>query len=74
VAPSPEFTWEGHIAASGYHFQLSTDADFLGIIIDESSLTEPKYTASGLSMNTQYWWRVEMLICNTSPWSEYEIY
>ena len=34
-------------------------------------LTAPQFTASGLSMNTQYWWRVEMFNpTSTSPWSE----
>lgn len=71
VAPSPQFTWIGHFAATGYHFQLSTTEDFSGIVIDETMLTAPQFTASGLSMNTQYWWRVEMFNpTSTSPWSE----
>ncbi|HPI21503.1 MAG TPA: fibronectin type III domain-containing protein, partial [Candidatus Kapabacteria bacterium] len=71
VAPSPQFTWIGHFAATGYHFQLSTTEDFSGIVIDETTLTEPQFTGSGLSMNTQYWWRVEMYNpTSTSPWSE----
>lgn len=65
------FNWEGNLAATSYHLQVSSTSDFSGIIIDDESLTETSYTYSSLAPLTQYYWRVSMTNpCDVSDWSE----
>lgn len=68
---SPLFTWNRHIAASNYYLQVSATEDFSELIIDEPTLTSNRYVGSGLGMNTQYWWRVQMSNpFSTGDWSD----
>ncbi|HPO64298.1 MAG TPA: hypothetical protein PK762_14555, partial [Candidatus Kapabacteria bacterium] len=71
LVPTPKFTWTRHIAASNYYLQVSSTDDFENLIIDQPMLETNSFIGDGLGMNTQYWWRVQMLNpFGNSDWSE----
>ncbi|MEM6646306.1 MAG: fibronectin type III domain-containing protein [Bacteroidota bacterium] len=52
--------WTAVDGATGYDFQLATDAAFSALVIDESGLAAvpfPAFTPSGLSADVTYHWR-----------------
>ncbi|HPO64268.1 MAG TPA: fibronectin type III domain-containing protein, partial [Candidatus Kapabacteria bacterium] len=65
------FEWTGYLAASGYHLQVATDEAFENILINEPNYPGTSYVVSGLSLNTQFFWRVMMVNpCSENEWSE----
>ncbi len=69
LAPSTELTWEPYFAATGYNVQVALDEAFENIVINVPNLTGTSYITAGLSMSTQYYWRVQMFnSANTSEW------
>ncbi|MBK6903441.1 MAG: T9SS type A sorting domain-containing protein [Saprospirales bacterium] len=58
VVLQPTFQWTLDPKASGYHFQLATDAAFANVIIDLPNLPGGSFTPGGpLAEGTTYYWR-----------------
>ena len=51
-------SWDAAQQATGYHYQLATDANFNTIIRDEST-AETQVSLSPLNSNTRFWFRVQ---------------
>jgi hypothetical protein len=59
VSLTPTLDWNDVSGASTYTVHVATDAGFSNVVINESGLTSSQYAVtSGLSNNTQYFWRV----------------
>ncbi len=55
---TPTLSWNAVTGADSYKVQLSDDAGFSTFIIDQSGVTETSLDVTGLSNDTQYYWRV----------------
>ena len=55
--------------ATAYHLQLSTDANFGSLIIDDSTLSSASYEAQSLAEGGRHYWRVRAE--NTFGWGPY---
>ncbi|GEM_PF-465325 len=52
------FSWYKTAAADLYHIQVSLTGGFSSFISNDSTLTDSTTSATGLSLNTTYYWRV----------------
>ena len=70
ISLSPVLTWNASNGAESYQVQISIQDDFSTTVIDQGGITITSYTASGLSFDTKYYWRVNAQNDGgTSPWS-----
>lgn len=58
VATNPTLTWNASTGAASYRLQIATDTLFTSIAVDQSEIATTSYSASGLTTNTKYYWRV----------------
>lgn len=58
VATSSNFLWEKNINAESYNLQVATDLTFTNIVRDISNITTTSQLITGLTSNTQYYYRV----------------
>ena len=58
VATNPTLTWNACSGATSYRVQVSTDAGFAAMIVDQSNITMTSYALNGLTTNTAYYWHV----------------
>lgn len=67
------FRWNEQPAASGYLWQLATDAQFNHLVCTRET-SEPRFNSSlqtNIQNNTQYFWRVQAIVPNQlGVWSE----
>ena len=71
VETDPTLLWNTTAGAALYSLQVATSSDFSNLIVNEDNIINPYYNVSGLSNNTQYFWRVNASnIVGTSAWSE----
>lgn len=65
--------WQRKEGATGYKLQLSTDNTFAtGLIVNDSTITDTAYQVNGLTVATQYYWRVKAMGTGglfSLPWS-----
>ncbi len=66
---SPTLEWEAVNGAGTYQVQVSTQANFSSAVVDAAGIAATQYQASGLSPNTQYYWRVLASNAGTNNWS-----
>lgn len=52
------FNWDSSLRADKYEFQLATDTLFQNIVVIDTSITGTSRVVTGLSYNTNYFWRV----------------
>ncbi len=65
------FAWKKVESASSYQLQVATDEGFGNIVLDKNKLAAITQKASGLTLNTEYFWRVRSLSSTSnSNWSE----
>ena len=57
ISLNPQLTWEFLPSTTGFALQVSTHQDFSTLLIDQQDLAVPHFTLSGLTGNTQYFWR-----------------
>jgi|GEM_PF-1429116 len=70
VAIAPALTWNPVSAATSYSVQLSTVSSFATTIVNQTGIPSTSYTASGLSNNSTYFWRVNATNANgAGNWS-----
>ena len=55
------FFWTPKGFAAEYQLQVSTDAGFSTLLVDQAGLTETRYTLPAVAANTRYYWRVNTL-------------
>jgi hypothetical protein len=56
------FKWNRALStATGYHFQISENAGFNTVFVQDSTLLDTVKTVSGLSNGTTYYWRVSAI-------------
>jgi len=70
VLLSPALIWLSIGGVTSYRVQLATDSSFTTPILDQPGVTESALSLSGLSLSTEYFWRV--LAVNSygeGPWS-----
>ncbi len=68
ISTNPTLVWNAVSGATGYEYQYGTDYTF--IINTEGTTTNTQISTSGLSYQTQYYWRVRATDgINTSNWS-----
>jgi hypothetical protein len=69
-SPSPYLVWRSVAGAVSYQVQVSTSSGFSPLVVDEAALADTIYGASGLSDNTQYYWRARAnAVGSASAWS-----
>jgi photosystem II stability/assembly factor-like uncharacterized protein len=70
VSTSPSLSWAALNGAETYDLQVSTQPDFSLLFIDESQISSTNFAVTGLSTNTQYYWRVRgNNVTGSSRWS-----
>jgi subtilisin-like proprotein convertase family protein len=67
----PRFVWTAVPNAVTYDLQVSTDANFATLVVNQSNITAPGFTpATQLLPNTAYFWRVRAVSpCGMAPFS-----
>jgi hypothetical protein len=58
VVLNPTLVWNAAANAADYRVQVSTAADFSGMVFDQSNIAATSVGISGLTAGTQYFWRV----------------
>ncbi len=67
---TPTLSWNAVNGADSYKVQLSDDAGFSNIVFEQLDITTSSVDVTGLSNNTQYYWRVLATnIAGDSNWS-----
>ncbi len=67
---SVQLIWKSLIHTSGFNVQMSTVDDFNTLLVDETAITDTLYKVTGLSFNTQHFWRVNAVnAAGNSPFS-----
>jgi YVTN family beta-propeller protein len=70
IVTTPALSWNTVATATSYSVQVSTDSNFSTTVINQSNITATSYQATGLSINTVYYWRVDASNgAGTGPWS-----
>ena len=65
------FFWNPRGFANSYDLQVATDDAFQTLVIDETGLTETRFTTDLLSDDTAHFWRVRTINgAGTSDWSD----
>jgi Arylsulfotransferase (ASST)/Bacterial Ig-like domain/Secretion system C-terminal sorting domain/Kre9/KNH-like N-terminal Ig-like domain len=63
-------SWGTRGLVKTYHLQVASDSMFNNIVIDKDSITSTSYTASSLTNNKKYYWRLQTNNrAGTSNWS-----
>ncbi len=69
VSSAPTISWNATAEATSYLIEIATDPDFNNIVINDTSATT-SYAATGLSVSTAYYWRVQATNgCGAGTWS-----
>ncbi len=63
------FTWAEVEEATVYHLQLSTDANFASLVVNDSTVADSTLKVQSLAEEMQYYWRVRAK--NTFGWGPY---
>jgi len=63
------FQWTPKGFARSYHLQVSTDAGFSSLVVDQTGLTNMTFTLASVSAGTTYYWRVN--VSNTGGTSDW---
>lgn len=74
------FSWDAtsgsstkSVAATSYDLQISSGNSFDSIVVDESNISSNSYTATNLSENTTYSWRIRAVVdASEGAWSPRE--
>jgi hypothetical protein len=70
VSPNAVLIWSTAPGAASYNVQVSTVSDFSTTVVNQTGITTTTYTAAGLLLNTQYYWKVQAVnITGSSPFS-----
>ena len=70
VSTSPTLSWNTEANADSYEIDVATDVAFSNIIFNQTGETNMSTVASGLSYNTNYFWRVRAVNnCTIGSWS-----
>lgn len=69
ISLSPTLTWSQVSTAASYNLQISTSSSFTNPVVSQTGITGTSYSASFLSANTKYYWRVSAT--NTGGTSSY---
>jgi len=70
MADTVTLRWTGKGMYNSFNVQISDDSTFT-TILDESNTNLSDYTVTGLTKNTEYFWRVNSVLGNqTGQWSE----
>ncbi|MCB0280715.1 MAG: fibronectin type III domain-containing protein, partial [Calditrichaeota bacterium] len=71
VEINPVFSWNQVSTSEQYILQISNSSDFSSIVTNQNSLADNHYSASGLSTDETYYWRVKATNAGgESTWSE----
>lgn len=57
----PRFSWEPVLGASGYRFELSTEADFSSLLLNIATTNTDYTPENALANNKDYYWRVKAI-------------
>jgi hypothetical protein len=72
---SPTLNWAAVTGATSYSLQVSTSYSFSSTVYDQSNLTSTSQQVTGLSNNSNYYWRVNATSSGgTSNWSTIRIF
>lgn len=64
------FSWNEADFATEYHYQLSSEIEFLNLKVDTAGLQVTSLVVDGLNYETDYYWRVRSIgMEDTSDWS-----
>lgn len=70
VSLNPTLSWQPKSNATSYDVQLSDDAAFANLIVDENQTANAYSVAMSLEGLTTYYWRVKATTsCGETPWS-----
>ena len=70
VSTNPALSWNSVVGATSYTLQVSTASDFPTFVVNQSGITATSFPVTGLSSNTQYFWRVSATNAGgTSPFA-----
>ncbi|MCL6450833.1 MAG: zinc-ribbon domain-containing protein [Acetobacteraceae bacterium] len=70
VSVSPTLRWSSSLGAASYRVQVSPNPSFKTLAFDRAGITGTAIAVTGLSPNTEYWWRVSASnAVGTSAWS-----
>jgi len=58
ISTTPVFIWKATDGATRYTLQVSARSDMCTPLFDQSDIPDTLYNASGLAINTKYYWRV----------------
>jgi phosphodiesterase/alkaline phosphatase D-like protein len=74
IATGPTLTWNSSATATSYRVQVSIDAAFGTMFVNQSNVSATSLAVAGLSGSTQYYWRVAAsnaggMSANSTVWS-----
>ncbi len=70
-----ELVWGTRGIVQKYHLQVSSNASFSGLVVDNSSLDSTSFILGSVNNNSTYYWRVNNTnAAGTSAWSNTEIF
>ena len=68
-----KLVWGTRGIVQTYHLQISTNASFSNLVVDNSSLSSTNFTLSSVNNNSTYYWRINNTnTAGTSNWSTVE--
>ena len=71
VSVSPLLSWQELQNTDTYTLQVSEGAEFSSTVVDQAGIDETSYQASGLELNSTYYWRVRGVNdAGPGDWSE----
>jgi hypothetical protein len=67
---NPILSWSDSTSGANFRIQMSIDSLFSTTVVDNSGIATSSYSATGLSVSTKYFWRVQASNSfGTSAWS-----
>ncbi|MGO9480236.1 MAG: aryl-sulfate sulfotransferase [Candidatus Kryptoniota bacterium] len=70
-----KLVWGTRGIVQTYHLQVSTNASFGNLVVDNSTLSSTSFTVSSVNNNAAYYWRVDNTnAAGTSNWSSAELF
>jgi hypothetical protein len=70
-----KLNWGTRGIVQTYHLQVSTNASFTNLVVDNSNLNSTSYSLNSVGSNSTYYWRINNTnTAGTSVWSNTEVF
>lgn len=71
VSINPLFSWQPLLGVLSYSIQIASDRQFRTLVTEQSGLTSPSFSFTGLNPSSTYYWRISAVnTLGQGPWSD----